>query len=138
MRDKKNRGFTLAELLVVVAIIAVLVAVSIPIFASQLDKARVATDRANERAAKAAAVVYYQTNEPSLIENRWTRFAYDVENGKIYYIDNTVDKVSKYVKAGYNKIEEGTNSPGTAVVVVRLQNFPNGGLSINVGWDSVK
>ena len=28
--DKKNKGFTLAELLVVVAIIAVLVAISIP------------------------------------------------------------------------------------------------------------
>lgn len=36
----KNKGFTLAELLIVVAIIGVLVAVSIPIFTSQLAKAR--------------------------------------------------------------------------------------------------
>ena len=43
-------GFTLAELLIVVAIIAVLVAISIPIFTSQLHKARVATDWANLRA----------------------------------------------------------------------------------------
>lgn len=36
---KKNKqGFTLAELLIVVAIIAVLVAISIPIFSSQLKK----------------------------------------------------------------------------------------------------
>lgn len=48
--DKKNKGFTLAELLVVVAIIAVLVAISIPIFTSQLHKAEVATDQANRRA----------------------------------------------------------------------------------------
>lgn len=47
--DKRNKGFTLAELLVVVAIIAVLVAVSIPIFTSQLHKAQVATDMANVR-----------------------------------------------------------------------------------------
>ena len=47
--DKKNKGFTLAELLVVVAIIAVLVAISIPIFTSQLHKAQVATDMANVR-----------------------------------------------------------------------------------------
>ena len=47
--DKKNKGFTLAELLVVVAIIAVLVAISIPIFRSQLHKAQVATDMANVR-----------------------------------------------------------------------------------------
>lgn len=46
---KKNKGFTLAELLVVVAIIAVLVAISIPIFISQLHKAEVATDWANLR-----------------------------------------------------------------------------------------
>ena len=41
---KKNDGFTLAELLVVVAIIGVLVAISVPIFSQQLHKARVATD----------------------------------------------------------------------------------------------
>lgn len=51
MNDKK--GFTLAELLIVVAIIAVLVAISIPIFTSQLEKSREATDLANVRAAYA-------------------------------------------------------------------------------------
>lgn len=49
MKRKMNRGFTLAELLIVVAIIAVLVAISIPIFSSQLEKSREATDAANIR-----------------------------------------------------------------------------------------
>lgn len=44
-----NKGFTLAELLIVVAIIGILVAISIPIFSMQLHKARVATDWANLR-----------------------------------------------------------------------------------------
>ena len=44
-----KKGFTLAELLVVVTIIGVLVAISIPIFTSQLEKAREATDQANLR-----------------------------------------------------------------------------------------
>lgn len=51
---KNEKGFTLAELLIVVAIIGVLVAISIPIFTSQLEKAREATDAANIRAAYAA------------------------------------------------------------------------------------
>ena len=50
---KNEKGFTLAELLIVVAIIGVLVAISIPIFTSQLEKAREATDLANIRSAYA-------------------------------------------------------------------------------------
>ncbi len=50
---KNNRGFTLAELLIVVAIIAVLVAIAIPVFTNQLEKSREATDASNIRAAYA-------------------------------------------------------------------------------------
>jgi prepilin-type N-terminal cleavage/methylation domain-containing protein len=56
---KNKKGFTLAELLVVVAIIAVLVAISIPIFNNQMKKARLATNKANARAAFSAAEVAY-------------------------------------------------------------------------------
>ena len=49
MRREDNKGFTLAELLIVVAIIGVLVAISIPIFNKQLEKARDATTLANLR-----------------------------------------------------------------------------------------
>ena len=52
MKQNKN-GFTLMEMLIVIAIIAVLIAVAIPVFASQLEKSREATDLANVRAAYA-------------------------------------------------------------------------------------
>ena len=50
-----KKGFTLAELLIVVAIIGVLVAISIPIFTSQLEKSRDAVSVANMRSAYAEA-----------------------------------------------------------------------------------
>ena len=56
-----KKGFTLAELLVVVAIIGVLVAISIPIFTSQLEKSRDAVTLSNVRAAYAEAQSSYLT-----------------------------------------------------------------------------
>ena len=74
---KLNQGFTLAELLIVVAIIAVLVAISIPIFTSQLRKARVTVNQANARAGEAAAYAAY-LEDPS-----FDIIAYDIRSGKV-------------------------------------------------------
>ena len=61
--NQKCAGFTLAELLIVVAIIGVLVAIGIPIFSSQLEKSREATDLANVRSkyAELMAEAHTQT-----------------------------------------------------------------------------
>ena len=62
MKKDNKKGFTLAELLIVVAIIAVLVAIAIPVFTSQLERSREATDMSNVRAAYAEAVAEYLAN----------------------------------------------------------------------------
>lgn len=63
MKRLNKKGFTMAELLIVVAIIAVLVAIAIPIFTAQLEKAREATDEANIRAAYAEVVAAQVSGE---------------------------------------------------------------------------
>jgi type IV pilus assembly protein PilA len=56
-KRKDKRGFTLMEMLIVVAIIAILIAIAIPTFSSSLDEARESADQANLRAAKAVVAV---------------------------------------------------------------------------------
>ena len=62
MKKNNKKGFTLAELLIVVAIIAVLVAIAIPVFTTQLEKSRQATDLANLRSSYAEAMAEYLTD----------------------------------------------------------------------------
>ncbi len=99
-----KKGFTLAELLVVVAIVGILVAISIPVFTAQLSKARKATNLANLRAAKAAAVAEYLTSESEGTKN----YNYDIATGKATVTDNKVATTER-------KLDDSDTSSGTAV-----------------------
>ena len=59
---KNKKGFTLMEMLIVVAVIVILVAVAIPVYNAQLHKARVAADMANVRAYYAELQMDYLTS----------------------------------------------------------------------------
>ena len=91
MRTKK--GFTLAELLVVVAIVGILVAISIPVFTAQLSKARKATNQANLRAAKAAAIADYLTEKSDATDD--VTYNYDMTTGGVKVVgENNVTQVA--------------------------------------------
>lgn len=64
---KQNRkGFTLAELLIVVAIVAVLVAIAVPMYTAGLEKSRETTDIANVRTAFTDVVSAYMMDGKTL------------------------------------------------------------------------
>ena len=68
-RDSARRGFTLVEMLVVIAIIAVLVAVIVPTVSSSTAKAKAATDAANLRSIYGEAnIIVLQSDEDNAIE----------------------------------------------------------------------
>jgi len=56
---RKNKGFTLIELMIVVAIIGILAAIAIPRFANLIDRAREARTQGNLGALRSAAVICY-------------------------------------------------------------------------------
>jgi len=68
MKKNNKKGFTLAELLIVVAIIAILVAIAIPVFSAQLEKSKIATDKANIRAWYGEVVAKY-LSDPDVAAN---------------------------------------------------------------------
>ncbi len=76
VRDEKG-GFTLAELLIVVAIILVLVAIAIPVFTGALNNANEAVQKADVRAVKAVATTQILLNNDTdaLTDGAWTATA---------------------------------------------------------------
>lgn len=107
MNTKNTKGFTLAELLIVVAIIAVLVAISIPIFTTQLHKAEVATDKANVRSYYAEIQADYMEKDdynPKVPTNGNDSYFLT----KITHLNGTVTKL----KAGIMSISKDNNNGG--------------------------
>ena len=91
-KKQGRKGFTLAELLIVVAIIAVLVAVSVPIFSSQLKKARLAVDHSAMRDAYALVQI---ANNMQEIEVNGTTYSFDqlkvLNGGSAVYLSLSED-----------------------------------------------
>ena len=125
LRNRRNRkGFTLAELLIVVAIIAVLVAIAVPLFVGQVKEAEEATANANIRAVRGEASVYLLKNSEN--KDLWEEAksgkvrAWVVEatvsgNGEIKLTKVNKHDVSKNAEdvAGYKAAGEATKESGT-------------------------
>lgn len=105
LKKRGAKGFTLAELLVVVAIIAVLVAIAIPIFTNQLEKAREATDMANVRAAYAAVSSDVLTDPAENDDNNGVTYKADATKGDTY----TAFVAATQTKANWQSDKDSTS-----------------------------
>ncbi len=126
MKKTNKKGFTLAELLIVVAIIAVLVAIAIPIFGAQLEKAREATDLANLRAKYAELVANYLTDDTAALSAKvpvgQRKAGWDTENAKVASLeinDTNVPVVAANAAAGKNYTITMTNTE-TGTITIAL------------------
>ena len=115
-RTKNSKGFTLMEMLIVVAIIAVLVAIAIPTFNSSLNKARVATDEANIRSGYASVMSEIMLNQVDDPTNTTTAITYWLlKDGTVEMGPNNTAVEGAYVcKGDSSKIFTGGKTPEIA------------------------
>ena len=119
MKKNNNKGFTLAELLIVVAIIAVLVAIAIPIFTSQLEKAREATDIANIRDYYAEIAADLLTGDLDATHTTVT-----LSGGKTATYANDTDSYTVTVK-DYSPLQGTSGWITTDINVAGVTTLPN-------------
>lgn len=117
---KNDQGFTLAELLIVVAIIAILVAVAIPIFTPQVERSRESTDMANVRAAYAELMAAAIDQDDSATYN-----GQHIKNNNMYTVKVELKQKPGWVTdpkaieiAGHNYANGGmVNQPGSICTI---------------------
>lgn len=133
MKKMKNKkGFTLMEMLIVVAIIAILVVIAIPTFNAAMAKSRAATDAANIRSGYAAAQVEAMT------ENITSETTYYLQNDGTV-TDATADRNDYTCKGDSSKVPDEASIGGKFTINNEVDWGKDGVISytVTVGDDGV-
>ena len=136
---RKQAGFTLAELLIVVAIIAILVAIGIPMFNTAMEKSRETADTSNLRAAKAAGAVLHMDGmtveaTPAAIPSYGYICFYDVAKGVL--VSKTTASAATFKPAGKGTALVGTQ-PATEVLMTDGTNDYTPNKNVSNGYIAV-
>jgi len=117
MKNIRNRGFTLVEVLIVVVIMAVLAAVVIPQFSASTDDARKSTTEFNLSTMRSLIQTYRGQHGSSLPVINGTQSLADVLTGKTKS-DGTVDAVNGVYGPYLLELPENSFSGSSAVKVI--------------------
>ena len=118
----KAKGFTLIELMIVVAIIGILAAIAIPKFAQMLEKSREGSTKGNLGSIKSAASIYYGDTQGVWPTTLDSHSAY----GFSRYLDNITS-----VKVTGAFVTGATSPAGALVTNTTQSSVPTG---TGTGW----
>jgi prepilin-type N-terminal cleavage/methylation domain-containing protein len=118
----KAKGFTLIELMIVVAIIGILAAIAIPRFAQMLEKSKEGATKGNIGAIKSATEIYYGNWQGIWPSTLWT--------ASVFTFSQNLDNVPM-VKVTGAFIAAPTNPSGNIVTYTVQNSAPTGQFS---GW----
>jgi len=122
-KNRKEHGFTLIELMIVVAIIGILAALALPKFAQLVEKSREAATKGNLNAMRSSISIYYGDSEGI--------YPVFLVTSPLYLFSKFMEKVPP-VKATHAGIGAGTTeSPsGTDVVHTSDESIT----ATSIGW----
>jgi type IV pilus assembly protein PilA len=140
LQDRGYKGFTLMEMLIVVAIIAVLIAIAIPIFTSQLERARDSTSVANIRSAYAEAQATALVGKSTTDDNIDSSSTYTVKTSSGTIIVKNV-RIESQAADNWNNYGDEIgfiNDKVTAAVVQGLDDGKPGVRSVTFTYEAGK
>ena len=120
MNKMNKKGFTLIEMLVVIAIIAVLVSIIIPVVGNSTVKASAATNAANLRSVVAAVSIKYMEDPAA-----FTAASYTGTNGKLTLPTKSDGTNADVIEAPLAKavvIGSTTYSSKTTTMTITIEN----------------
>ena len=108
-KNKNNKGFTLVELLVVIAIIGILAVVAVPALFKNIEKAKIAELEADISAIKSAALSYYSDTSGNLPDIGGIKLI--KEDGKIKLDTKSISNGNLEAGESFMKEVEGVSMP---------------------------
>jgi len=130
MKKMNKKGFTLIEMLAVIAIIAVLVAIIVPAVGSSTAKAKAAADAANLRSVLSAATIELAAegdlddlaaSVPASKTDSTYKVVRVVQNGdalEAFYTKTAADTTGMSIAELSKRAEDGTSTAGSATITV--------------------